>query len=142
MEVIHKVLRKDSALDVMERLRRSGAGGSDLVAKVKAAVEGQIVMTHYNKKTYRVDGIDFTLNPNSTFHLRKEDRDITYVEYYRTRYNVKIGNTSQPLLISQPSRRDINRGDDQPVFLIPELCGMTGLSDEQRFDILFSLLNR
>lgn len=89
-------------------------------------------MTHYNKRTYRIDDIDFDKNPMSTFHLRKEDREITYLEYYQKRYKVDRINPSQPLLVSRPSRRDVNRGDDQPVYLIPELCGMTGLSDDQK----------
>ena len=89
-------------------------------------------MTHYNKKTYRIDDVDFEKNPSTTFHLRKENRDVTYAEYYQTRYNLTVRNMTQPLLVSRPSRRDVNRGDDQPVYLIPELCGMTGLSDDQK----------
>lgn len=98
----------------------------------KAELLGQIVMTHYNKKTYRIDDIDFQKNCKSTFHLRKEDRDITYLEYYSKRYQVQVRNPTQPLLVSRPTRRDVNRGDDQPIYLIPELCGMTGLTEEQR----------
>ena len=72
------------------------------------------------------------LNTNSTFHLRKEDRDISYLEYYKNRYNIDVRQPSQPLLVSRPTRRDANRGDDQPIYLIPELCGMTGLTDDQK----------
>ena len=71
-------------------------------------------------------------NANSTFHLRKEDRDISYLEYYKNRYNIDVRQPSQPLLVSRPTRRDANRGDDQPIYLIPELCGMTGLTDDQK----------
>lgn len=99
----------------------------------KAELLGKVVMTHYNKKTYRIDDIDFEKNPRSTFHLRKEDRDITYLEYHVNRYQVQVRNESQPLLVSRPSRRDMNRGDDQPIYLIPELCGMTGLTDDQKY---------
>lgn len=130
VEIVHKLLRRDTAYDVMERIRRNG--GEDVIRNVKAALEGHVVMTHYNKKTYRIDDVNFDMNPNSAFHFRKEDREITYAEYYRSRYNITIRNLSQPLLVSRPSRRDINRGDDKPVYLIPELCGMTGLSDEQK----------
>ena len=38
----------------------------------------------------------------------------------------------QPLLISMPKERDIRGGRAEPVSLIPELCFMTGLADEQR----------
>ena len=89
-------------------------------------------MTGYNNRTYRIDDVDFDQNASSTFHLRKEDRHISYVDYYRERYQITISVVSQPLLVSQPTRREINRGDTEPKFLIPELCGMTGLSDEQR----------
>ena len=114
----------------MDRIRRDGG---NFVAAVKAALEGQIVMTLYNKKTYRVDEVDFSQNPMSTFHLRKEDKEVSYVDYYRSRYpNARVNDMKQPLLVSRPSRRDLNRGDDKPIFLIPEICSMTGLSEEQR----------
>ena len=100
--------------------------------EIKAALEGQIVMTYYNKKTYRIDEVTSDVSPLSTFHLRKEDRDITYVEYYKKHYDITIKNTTTPMLISRPSRRDVNRGDDLPIYLVPELCGMTGLTDEMR----------
>jgi aubergine-like protein len=89
-------------------------------------------MTHYNKRTYRIDDIDFEQNASSTFHLRKEDTDISYVDYYKNRYQVVVRNPTQPLLVSRPTRRDVNRGDDKPIYLLPELCGMTGLTDEQK----------
>lgn len=98
----------------------------------RAELEGKIVMTHYNKKTYRIDDIDFEMNPRSTFNLRKENRDVSYMEYYQTRYQLRINSDSQPLLVSRPSKRDQNRGDDQPIYLIPELCSMTGLTDSMR----------
>ncbi|XP_046643892.1 piwi-like protein Siwi [Daphnia pulicaria] len=129
VEIIHRVLRRDSALDVMQKIRQAGG---DFQAMCSAELVGKVVMTHYNKRTYRIDDIDFTKNASSTFHLRREDRDITYLEYYKTRYNIEVRQPSQPLLVSRPTRRDANRGDDQPIFLLPELCGMTGLTDDQK----------
>lgn len=104
-------------------------------------------MTLYNDKTYRIDDIDFDKTPLSTFHLRKEDRDITYKEYYKNHYEVNIRDERQFLLVSRPSRN--NKPDNQQgasvrddtVYLIPELCGMTGLTEEHRsgfwFDYFF-----
>lgn len=105
-----------------------------------AEMLGKIVMTHYNKRTYRIDDLDYTKNPQSTFHLRKEDRDISYLEYYKKRYNIDVRQPTQPLLVSRPTRRDANRGDDQPIYLIPELCGMTGLTDDQKYECFIVLL--
>lgn len=92
-------------------------------------------MTVYNRKTYRIDDVDFETTPSSTFHHRKEDRLITFIEFYRTQYQLDINILTQPLLVTRPSRRDVNRGDIKPIYLIPELCGMTGLSDDQRYNI-------
>ena len=58
---------------------------------------------------------------------------MTYVEYYRTKHNVTVRAPNQPcMLVSRPTRRDRNRGDSELVYLIPELCGMTGLTDAMR----------
>ena len=87
----------------------------------------------YKTKTYGIDYIDFTINPMSSLHPRKVNRDIiTYMEYYkRNRVDLASLYSIQPLLVCRPSCRDVNRGDDQPVYLIPELCGMTWLFDQQ-----------
>lgn len=97
-------------------------------------------MTGYNNKTYRIDDVDFDNRADSTFHLKKEDRDISYMEYYKNRYQQNIRFPNQPMLVSRPSRRDINgcanqNIEPQAIYLVPELCGMTGLSAEQRFVI-------
>lgn len=44
-------------------------------------IVGKIVMTTYNKKTYRVDDVSWQVSPKSTFKMR--DETITYVDYYR-----------------------------------------------------------
>ena len=41
-------------------------------------------------------------------------------------YNLKVTDLGQPLIVSNPKRKDRNRGDDQPILLVPELCTMTG----------------
>ena len=100
--------------------------------RIRAELVGKIVMTHYNNKTYRIDDIDFEKNPDHTFHSRKEDREITFAEYHERRYQLRITNRTQYMLVSRPSQRDMNRGDDRLIFLIPEFCTMTGLADDHR----------
>lgn len=39
------------------------------------------VMTIYNKKMYRVDGIDFDISPSHTFNL-KDGKKMSFLEYY------------------------------------------------------------
>jgi aubergine-like protein len=101
-------------------------------------------MTLYNEKTYRIDDIDFdSKNPMSTYHCRKEDRDISYREYYTNHYEVNIKDDRQFLLVSRPSRNkpDNQQGAsmrDDTIYLIPELCGMTGLTEEHRSGFWFN----
>ncbi|EFX83177.1 Aubergine/Piwi-like protein copy E [Daphnia pulex] len=135
VEVINKFLRRDTAYDVMDKMRL--ANTDNLQERIKAELVGKIVMTGYNNKTYRIDDVDFVNRADSTFHLKKEDRDISYIEYYKNRYQQNIRFPNQPMLVSRPSRRDINgcanqNMEPQAIYLVPELCGMTGLSAEQR----------
>ena len=90
-------------------------------------------MTKYNDRTYRIDDIDFDKTAMSTFHLRKENRDVSYKEYYDMRYKIKIQFGDLPLLVSRPTKRDRNRGDTQMVYLLPECCVVTGITDDMRY---------
>merc|ERR1712212_608292 len=71
------------------------------------------------------------MGPTDEFEGRNDEK-MTYMKYYETRYNKKITDVKQPLLISMPKLREERSGASGPIFLIPELCFMTGLSDEQR----------
>lgn len=55
-DVVNKVIRTDSALEQISIARRKNINP-------KSGLIGSIVMTRYNKKTYRVDDIDFSRNP-------------------------------------------------------------------------------
>lgn len=54
------------------------------------------------------------------------------------RYQINIQSLSQPLLISNPKKKDFHRGHKTPYKLVPELCQMTGLNDTMRQN--FSLM--
>ena len=97
-------------------------------------------MTHYNNKTYRIDDIDFNKNPQSKFLLKKENREISFKEYYQTHYKVIIKSETQPLLISHPPRRERDT-PEQIVYLIPELCDMTGLTTDMKLVSIHSLVS-
>lgn len=45
--------------------------------EIMAALCGSTVITHYNRKTYRIDDIDFSMTPLSTF-----DQHGTQVSFY------------------------------------------------------------
>lgn len=72
-EIDNKVLRTDTAYDQMQQMMRKFNDQN----KVKREMIGSIVMTKYNRKTYRVDDIDFTKFANGEsrcvlFSLRLE----------------------------------------------------------------------
>jgi len=87
-------------------------------------------MTRYNRKTYRIDDIAWDQTPRSTFDLKGTQK--SFMDYFREKYGETIRTADQPLLVSRPKKSDVHRGMPEIVSLIPELCVMTGLSDEMR----------
>jgi aubergine-like protein len=55
----------------------------------------------------------------------KNGEEKSFKEYYR-KYGVEIRDLRQPLLVSRPKQRDINRGEPDAILLIPEFCALTG----------------
>lgn len=95
-EISHKVLRQETILDLMQRCQSE----SDFKDRFTREVCGSIVITKYNNRTYRLDDIDWTKSPLTTFKFK--ERDITFAEYYKKRYDIDIRDLRQPLLISNP----------------------------------------
>lgn len=96
-------------------------------------VLGMTTLTGYNNKTYRIDDVDFDKSPKSTFPT-KDGGQMTFLDYYKTKYNINIRDPNQPLLISKASARDIRAGLSETISLVPELCRATGLNDRMRND--------
>ncbi|XP_014208216.1 piwi-like protein Siwi [Copidosoma floridanum] len=138
-EISHKVMRTETILDVlMDCYRRNSRNYQKMFFD---AVVGNIVITHYNNKTYRIHDVDFKVNPQSTFKKR-DGTDIQYAEYYKERYNIEVKDRKQPLLVSRSSARDIRAGLAEFVYLIPEFCYSTGITDEMRqnFNLMRELI--
>jgi len=126
-ELSTKVLRTDTCYDQFKV-----AAKGDLKRNITRILLGNIVITRYNNKTYKVDDIDFNDNPGRTFNWKGTETSIA--DYYKKRYNITIKDLKQPLLVSNPNARQRRAGITEPIKLVPELCHMTGLSDEQRAD--------
>ncbi|XP_021946660.1 piwi-like protein Siwi [Folsomia candida] len=141
VEVTHKVLRTCTVLDLMRAIKQPGMSANDFEKAVRAEIEDTIVMTHYNRRTYTISDVDFKATPASSF--RGQDGSIqTYAEYYQCRYNITITEEmmKQPLLVSKPKKKDINKGVTGDIYLLPSLCNPTGLSNDMRKN--FSLMKR
>lgn len=88
------------------------------------------VVTTYgnNKHTYEIESIDFTKSPLDTFVMGKGEaaKTVTFQEYYKEKYGVTLKDCAQPLIITK------DRRTGKEIVLIPELCNMTGMTDEMR----------
>lgn len=84
------------------------------------------MITRYNNKPYEVSGVEFNMNPSSTFDF--EGKEISYIEYYQLKYKEKITEVNQPLLFH------LNKRTGMKTYLIPELCRMTGLTEQMLAD--------
>jgi len=59
---------------------------------------------------------------------------ISYVDYYKKNYDITIRDLNQPLLLSIVKTKDTGTGErgEKQVHLVPEVCYMTGLTDQMR----------
>lgn len=71
-------MRRETILSIMQRVRRDEREYQIGICK---SLLGQIVLTAYNNKTYRIDDIDFNSSPQSAFQTR--NGPISYIEYYK-----------------------------------------------------------
>ena len=85
------------------------------------------LLRRYNNKLYQISDVCFDLNINQEFDLKKEGQKTTIFQYYLKKYNIQIREKTQPL-IKWVDRKNPNNS----IFLVPELCSVTGLSDQQR----------
>lgn len=84
IDTCSKIVRKDTALNAIKKLGKKDAIEEELV--------GYSVMASYsNKRNYIVTGIDFKKNPKSTFDC--QGQQMTYIDYYKKKYNIKIQDT-------------------------------------------------
>jgi len=136
----NKFIMEQTALDLMRNTRSKTGNTKELVA---AELVGRGVMTRYNQRIYRVEDIDYEMNPMKTFTLNEkgQTREITYKDYYKEKYGFDIKDLAQPMLVHVQERR----GEESKIYLVPETCMLTGISDDLKAknsrdmrDILFA----
>ncbi|XP_030384844.1 protein piwi [Scaptodrosophila lebanonensis] len=128
-EITHKVMRTETVYDILMRCINNPAR---LQEDFRTNVLGLVVLTDYNNRTYRINDVDFGQTPRSTFSCK--GKDVSFVDYYLSKYNIRIRDQKQPLLISKNKDKAQNTQKDEMVILIPELCRVTGLTDNMRND--------
>lgn len=134
MDVSHRVLRTQTALEIMEDLVKRNPDNAQNA--IKNLLIGKAVITRYNNRLYRVDDVLWEQSPTSEFSLSNGEK-ITFLDYYKKSYNLDIEHHEQPLLLSIPKEKNNRNGEKKVpdmICLIPELANMTGLTEEMRTD--------
>lgn len=131
-EISHKFMRKETILNIAYRLMLESK--LEWPEQLKKEVVGTTVLTEYTNKTYQIDDIDFTMTPSSKFTPAYKEDEISYSEYYETRHNIKIKDKFQFMLISRANERAKRAGKTELIYLVPELCRATGMTDKMRSD--------
>lgn len=126
LDICYRVIHSKTVLEEFREM-----GGDQL--KIKASAMGQLVISIYNNRPYKIVDVDFSLTPQSTFETRRnrDNPDVPgdmkdYATYYRERYNKNISDMSQPLLIAKDASSKLK----DTCNLIPELCCFIGLTNE------------
>ena len=128
-EIFTKVLRTDTVLDQLKECYKKDKRNWQVLAQ--KALLGAVVITRYNNKNYRIDEICFDKKPSDKFQLN-DGTEIDYRQYYLDKHGMKIEDSEQPLLVSMSKLREMKGGVSGSIFLVSELCNMTGLTNEQR----------
>ena len=129
-DMVHKVIRTDS---VLQNLRTIHSRDRNYFAvNARKELVGSIVFTKYNQRTYRIDDISLDKKPTDKFD--RNGVSISFIDYYKQQYNIRIEDEGQPLLLALPSQRQQRAGSLGPILLVPELCYMTGISDSMAND--------
>jgi len=161
LNVTNKIIRNETALELIYQLKQKFTNKNDFVREAQIMIQNLCVITKYNGETnFVVNSICFEKTPRDVFEvkirkgsgpLRRRDKRIekenedkencigknqnaiefeikkySYLDYYYEKYQLEI-NPDQPLLKVINKRRN-----DQEIFLIPELCFLTGLTENMR----------
>lgn len=66
-----RVLRTETCLDYMRQLyTEASEQNKNPQEHIKASIIGSTILTRYNNRSYRVDDIDFNINPTTQFESR------------------------------------------------------------------------
>lgn len=141
VDVTHKVIHSEDLLTAMKALKETHLkrkSNKSVAEFMEDELKDFVVLTPFNKKSYKVDGVRTDMTPMSTFP-RKDGTSISFYDYYKKKYNIEIQDKNQPLVVSHVKDKMKRKSEDgkggrvvNEVILIPELLNLTGLSDEKR----------
>ncbi|KAG5326523.1 AGO3 protein, partial [Acromyrmex heyeri] len=129
LDAKHRVMRTETVRDLIREIfQKSHYNYQDAVIN---EIVGTSVLTRYNNKTYRIDDVAFNKTPTDKFS--KNGEQISYIDYYKTNWNIQIEDVQQPLLVHRNTARlPSGEKEERTIYLIPELSYAAGLTDNIR----------
>lgn len=133
--VKNKFINGKTCWEKIEELQKTYKNG-EFCRAVTEFFKNQSVMTTYgNYRVYKIDTVSFDLTvTNKTIMTRDRDgvmTEITLQRYYEIQYSKQIKILDQPLLVSY---KKTSTGENDAIYLIPELCYLTGMDEEMRLN--------
>ena len=122
----NRVMRTRTVLDIITDIFTKNKDAYQEEAKKQLV--GSYVVTRYNNRTYKVDDIDFEMNPKSEFidHL---NNSVSFEDYYRNAYKIDLKDLGQPMV--SKFRLKIPLGIGQALIFLPLLpYPLVGASQE------------
>ncbi|CAI4233150.1 unnamed protein product [Auanema sp. JU1783] len=127
-----KVLRTKTFLDILNEEKLTCNNKQQYQMKCEEKFEGQTLVTYYNNRMKRISTIEWDLNPTTRF-VMADGQSLSLVDYYEQQYGRKITDMSQPIITCE-TKMQPNCNEKQKIFLVPELCQPTGITDEMLKD--------
>lgn len=123
------IIRKQFAIDVLDNLKMIYKG-EIYKSQVNEYFKNIPVVTVYNNyKIFIVQCVDFNKTPKNFFQMK--DKNISFLQYFYDKYNYKIKNEEQPMLKCFDKKSKIQ------IYLVPEMCLMTRLTNQMKSDTSF-----
>ena len=125
VDINNKIISQTNALSFIDKQPKKEDVRDETLISVELV--GKTVVTMNTKRFYRIDQVNFESGPDDCILM--SEGSISFLEYYQKRFEIPIQQTNQPFLIYIDKFKD---KEDNKTHLIPELCFMTELTDEQR----------
>jgi hypothetical protein len=137
VNVKNKFLNKMNCYEKLQQLRNDFP--RDFKREAEKFFSRLIVFTSYGTpRTYTLKGINFDATVlNRTIKVHRTGEEITLKQYYEQNYpEMRIRIREQPLLVVE---QKISNGTLEEIFLVPELCKLTGIDEKAAADIRLSM---
>lgn len=120
----NKIINNLNCLDMIDNLQQKSSTKAEFREAVVDFFVGRQIKTNYNNTTYIISAIDFDSTPMTVFSFFNTVEK-THYEYFAQRYKKKVQQKQFLFKAELPKQ-------DKSIYLVPELCLITGITDDMR----------